>query len=118
LITIAEMEMTLDEAQGDGTSLRTHLRRVLIMTGQCDPMLDIPPVPKCAAALWRLWLFLSGTRPPAMGLSPISHQEIAAAAHLYRLDLVPWEVETLLQLDRVAMSFAAKAINAAKKSRS
>lgn len=110
--------MALDEPQGDGTPLRAHLRRVLIMTGKCDPLLDVPPVPQCASALWRFWSSLSSTRPSSMGLSPISHQEIAAASVLHRVTLVPWEVETILQLDRVAMSWAAKAINAARKSKS
>jgi hypothetical protein len=99
--------MELSELQGDGASLRTHLQRLAANTGRVDERLDTPGVPPCAGALWGLWAGLTQTRQSGMGPSPITHQEIAAACGLYGVQLNPWEVETVLQLDGVVMRHAA-----------
>lgn len=100
--------MQLGAAQGDGATLRVHLQRLAASTGKVDPLLDVPAVPTCAAALWHLWCSLNQTRPSGMGPSPISHQEIAAACHLHGVQLSTWEVDTLIQLDGVALRHAGE----------
>lgn len=109
--------MQLGATQGDGATLRVHLQRLAASTGKVDPLLDVPPVPGCAAALWQLWCNLSQTRPPGMGPSPITHQEIAAACQLYGTPLSAWEVDTLIKLDAVALRHANEAMSKNAKSR-
>ena len=107
--------MQLGALQPDGAPLRTHLQRRAQNTGQVDPMLMVPPVPSCAAGLWRLWCRMSKTRPAGMGPSPITHQEIDSACRLYQVQLSPWEVETLLDLDDVAMRHAGEQMSKQQK---
>ena len=37
------------------------------------------------------------------GLDPITHAELAAWQYLHRVRLTPWEVDTVLQMDRAAL---------------
>ena len=89
-----------------------HLQRACANTGQADPLLEPLTPPECLTALWGLWRTVARTRQSGMAPQPLTHQEIEAACRLYSVALTPWEVETLLQLDGVAV--AASAAHAAK----
>ena len=97
--------MQLGAAQGDGASLRTHLQRLRNNTGRIDPLLVAVnrPLPAGVAHLWDAFVALSATRAPAFeGLAAITCTEIEAWQRLHGLRLTPWEVETLLAVDRAA----------------
>lgn len=99
--------MQLGAAQGDGASLRTHLQRLRNNTGRIDPLLVAVnrPLPAGVAHLWDAFVALSATRAPAFeGLAAITCTEIEAWQRLHGLRLTPWEVETLLAVDRAARS--------------
>ena len=97
--------MQLGAPQGDGASLRTHLQRLRNNTGRIDPLLVAVnrPLPAGVAHLWDAFVALSATRAPAFeGLAAITCTEIEAWQRLHGLRLTPWEVETLLAVDRAA----------------
>lgn len=97
--------MQLSTAQGDGASLRTHLQRLRANTGRVDPLLAAAaqPLPSAIAPLWEAFVALSATRGAAFeGVAPITCLEIEAWCRLHAVRLSPWEVETLLAVDRAA----------------
>lgn len=98
--------MRLQAAQGDGAPLRTHLQRLRQSTGRVDPLLarSMEPLPPAVAALWDVFVVLSGTRGAGDGagggIAPITCAELQAWQALQRLELTPWEADTLLAMDR------------------
>ena len=102
--------MALSVPLEDGATLRTHLQRLRANTGSTDPRLQAAatPLPPTVATLWSAFVALSGTRMPVAdgGMAPITFGEIEAWQRLTGVRLTPWEVETLLAVDRAARSAA------------
>ena len=99
-------EYELSARQGDGASLRTHLRRLADNTGKSDPRLHIV-WPATGRSVWDVFCSLS--RPPSMsGASPISMQEIAAYQTVHRIRLNPWELEMIQVFDSIALEILNK----------
>lgn len=95
--------MQLDKAQADGQPLRAHLVAAAQHSGQPDPRLS-RQVPRAGAELWRLYGTLNACRPPSMGgVVCVPPSEILAWQQLHGVALTPWEVETLMAMDRAAV---------------
>ena len=95
----------LGRRRRDGTTERDHLEAHARATGEDPPELQVPPVPPGAEALWQAFNELSGARVPGgMGIGPITLSEIAAWQDVFRVRLTPWEVETILAIDRAALT--------------
>lgn len=95
--------MLLDSKQPDGASLRVHLQRAAAV-GKVDPLLEAVPLPYFLQILWDTFLLLNKKRTHGMGVNPISSMEIESWCRLHRIDLLPWEVETIEAVDDVVMS--------------
>lgn len=98
--------MLLQEPQGDGAPLRTHLKRLQASTGRIDPLLaqSMKPLPAAVADLWQAFVSLSGTRLAGEALQPITCTEIESWQRLQGVTLSPWEADTLLAMDRALRS--------------
>ena len=90
--------MRLEAVQGDGASLRTHLERAHKVTRELDPMLaeSRRPLPLALRQLWSTFVALSYTRQADSGIAPT---EIEAYGRLHCVRFLPWEVETLMEID-------------------
>jgi hypothetical protein len=96
--------MQLDKAQADGQPLRAHLAAAAQHGGQADPRLT-RRVPRAGTALWDLYGTLNACRPPSMGgVVCVPPSEILAWQQLHGVALTPWEVETLMAMDRAAVA--------------
>ena len=96
--------MQLIRRQPDGQPLRAHLLAAAAAGGALDPRLTHQP-PPAASALWHAWLQLASSRPPGMGdpvAVPLS--EVCAWQHLNGIDLNPWELDTVIAMDRAAVA--------------
>jgi len=98
----------LGVSQGDGATLRTHLERLRASTGRVDARLRdaAQPLPAAVAPLWDVFVALSATRSAEAG---IACTEIEAWQRLHGVRLSPWEVETIMAMDRTALDAAAVA---------
>lgn len=62
-------------------------------------------MPPGTESLWQAFNELSGARVPGgMGIGPITLSEIAAWQGVFGVRLTPWEVETILAIDRAVLS--------------
>lgn len=85
--------------------MRDHLVAHARQTGEEPEELKVPPVPAGTERLWAAFNELRGTQSPAAGgAAPISMTEIAAWQGVFGVQLTPWEVETVLALDRAALA--------------
>jgi len=74
-------------------------------SGSVPPELDIPPVPIGTQPILDTFELLHATRQAGgFGISPIPLSEIVAWQEVMRIRLTPWEVETILLIDRAAMN--------------
>ena len=96
----------LGRRRPDGTTERDHLEAYQKATGKTPEALHVPPVPPGTEEIWAAFGALSGARAPAFGgaSSPIVLSEIVAWQQLHGVELVPWEVDTILAIDRAAMA--------------
>jgi hypothetical protein len=96
--------MQLDKGQADGQTLRAHLVAAAQKSGNADPRLTLR-APRAGAELWRLYGELNACRPPSMGgVVCVPPSEILAWQQLHGVALTPWEVETLMAMDRAAVA--------------
>lgn len=65
-------------------------------------------MPHGCELLWSVFLQLHGARGGGVGPSPISTSDLLAYQQLHGIELNPWELDTLHQLDQVALSAAAE----------
>lgn len=84
-----------------------HLQRAAAV-GKIDPMLTAEALPACLQILWDTFLSLNRKRTHGMGANPISSLEIESWCRLHRIDLLPWEVETIEAIDDAVMSAWAR----------
>jgi len=100
----------LGRRRQDGSTERDHLLAHERATGERPPELDVPPVPPGAQAIWGAFCDLSAARPPAAaGVAPFALSEICAWQSLHGVVLSPWEVDTLLAIDRAALAAVSEA---------
>lgn len=78
------------------------------MGGPVDPRLDPPPLSRCLVPLWETFLTLSCARRSGMGPHALTLTDIEAWCRLTGVRLSPWELDTLLALDAVALSVTAR----------
>jgi hypothetical protein len=64
----------------------------------------VAPPPPFATDLWLAFAELSASRPSGMAPAGIPPTELVAWQTLNRVRLTPWEVETLLAMDRAALN--------------
>lgn len=92
----------------DGATLRTHLQRMAYSAGKVDPRLEARPPPSAVMAVWETFLLLASTRRTGMSAQPLTMVDIEAYCRMANIRLSPWEFETIIALDAVAMAAAAK----------
>jgi hypothetical protein len=96
--------MQLIRRQADGQPLRAHLLAAAAAGSAPDARLRHQP-PAAATALWHAWLQLASSRPASMGdplAVPLS--EIDAWQRLNGIDMNPWELDTIIAMDRAAVA--------------
>ena len=96
--------MQLIRRQPDGQPLRAHLLAAVAAGAAPDARLTHQP-PPVATALWHAWLQLASSRPPGMGdpvAVPLS--EIDAWQRLNGIEFNPWELDTVIAMDRAAVA--------------
>jgi hypothetical protein len=82
-----------------------HLLAIQKSTGKTPPELDIPRIPTGCEYLMSVFMDLHTTRPSGgFGPSAIPISEINAWQRAMNSSLTPWEIETILHLDRAALS--------------
>ena len=99
--------MRLAATQPDGATLRDHLQAAVASGAATDPLL-LHTAPPEGAALWDAFVALNGARPVGMAPGPVPPSEIVAWQQLMGLRLTPWEVETLMAMDRAALAVSNK----------
>jgi hypothetical protein len=87
----------------DGSTLRQHLQAA----GATDPRLTAMPPAGCDG-IWRAFCDLNAARPVGMGAGAVPPSEIDAWQRLHGVRLSPWEVETLMLMDRAALAVMAE----------
>jgi hypothetical protein len=107
LIDYAEAQFELDEQQEDGSTLRQHLQRLAANTGRADERLFIE-CPAGCKAIWSVFAHLGRTRPRGMGASGIAFAEIEAWQRLTGVQLSPWELDALTEIDARVLAQAGK----------
>lgn len=65
-------------------------------------------VPPAGQALWEAYCSLTSHRRAGFGLHPLTFVDIEAWCRLTGVDLTPWELDTLLQLDAKTLQLAAE----------
>lgn len=95
--------MRLSARQPDGATLREHLQAAAASGMRPDPLLLHRPPPACAN-VWDAFAMLHAARPVGMAPGAITPSEIVAWQQLVGVTLNPWEVETLMAMDRAAMA--------------
>lgn len=95
--------MQLAHKQPDGATLRAHLQAGARATGVPDARLLARP-PQAAAGLVNAWLELASAAQSGMGRVPVPPSEIAAWQANHRVRLTPWEIDTLVAMDRAAQA--------------
>ena len=85
------------------SSRDAHLRQVAKMTGkEIKTGAEIKDAPKEVLYLLTYFTEISRTRESSgYGPQPLRYSEIDAWAHLYGVDLAPFEINTILDLDAV-----------------
>ena len=99
--------MRLAAIQPDGSTLRDHLQAAAAAGAPLDPLLQRRLSAPCAA-LWSVFIELDAARPVGMQRGAVPHSEVAAWQQLAGVRLTPWEVDTLLAMDRAAIAAANK----------
>lgn len=100
--------MDLQQREGDGATLRQHLQRLHANTGRVDPRL-VAEIPPAGQQLWDTYLQLDASRQSGMSAQPITLHDLDAWGRLYGVRMTPWELDTLIQLDKAALARAAEA---------
>lgn len=69
-------------------------------SGAAIPELEGPPMPEGAGYLWNLWLEMQHEREHSFSIQGLKVRDIIGYANAYRLDLIPFEIDVLLSIDR------------------
>lgn len=93
----------MDKPESGGATKRDHLEQVERQTGKRLEELT-PPVefPILLSHIWFAFCALSDSRPPSFsGISPLPYSEIDSWMRVTENKLLPRDVETLKELDRI-----------------
>ncbi len=104
--------MQLTQEQPDGATLRAHLQACARATGVPYARLLARP-PQAAGVVVNAWLELASAAQSGMGRVPVPPSEIAAWQANHRVRLTPWEIDTLVAMDRAAQAAAEPAAGSA-----
>jgi hypothetical protein len=92
----------------DGCTEREHLQAAARQSGDWSA-LAMPPMPGGCLHLWQAYHEMAAGRPSGMGgASGIPPSEIAAWQTLSGVQLTPWEIDTILALDQVALKLLSE----------
>ena len=98
----AENELSLQEKQGDGLSLRDHLESVERQTGITPDQLKPLPFPEALEYIWRDFLELNDARTSnGYTLNPISYSELDAWNRLTNKQATTQDIGVIKMLDTV-----------------
>jgi hypothetical protein len=100
LVGYVKHQAKLNEKQGDGSTLRDHLKAVEHRTKRTPAELIPPEVPRKALYLVGLFADLSQGRQNGMATNAISCTEILSWLTVTGRNLSAWELETLRKMDR------------------
>jgi hypothetical protein len=102
----AQSEFALNERMPDGSTKREQLI-ALLERGIDPPELTLAPAcPSSCVYLWEWWGELNERRRPGFnGFEPIPHSELRAFEELRRIQLTPFEQQTLIVIDRMFLAF-------------
>jgi hypothetical protein len=85
------------------------LEAVARSTGEFPAELELPAIPFGCLGLWNTFIELHNARQnTGLGMGALSLGDLVAWQALHRVELNPWEVETLQILDRVAVKAHAE----------
>jgi hypothetical protein len=104
LIAYAQAQFDLAKQTPDGSTQREHLLAVERSTGVSIAELHPSPLPDGCQLLWDSFIELHNSRGGGMGPSPIGWRDLQAWQEVRRVTLSTWEIDTLMMLDRVAMT--------------
>jgi hypothetical protein len=81
-----------------------HLIAIQQQSGSVPPELEIPPAPVGSELILETFYQLHGARPAGgFGISAIPVSEIIAWQQAMNVRLTPWEIETILEIDKAAI---------------
>jgi hypothetical protein len=72
-------------------------------SGRQPEELNLPDVPGIALGVYQAWRNLSESRPSGFGKAQVSYGEIDAWQRVNNVRLTPWELETLIEMDRAGL---------------
>ena len=105
MISHVRAQFKLGKRRKDGSSELDHLLAVQKTTGKTPPELEIPPIPVGCEYILSVFMDLHASRPAGgFGPAAIPLSEVTAWQQAMRVRLTPWEVETIMHLDRMALT--------------
>jgi len=109
LLSWAEHEFTLNQADDKGISKREHLQQVERSAGYTPKELDNPTqFPRLLMYLWLAFFDLNSARTAGFsGPNPITYTELHHWKELTGTPLSAWDVQALKRLDQVYLRTAA-----------
>jgi hypothetical protein len=87
--------------------LRHHLQQLAANTGRTDERLFLD-CPAGCRAIWSVFVHLGRTRPRGFGVGGIAYTEIEAWQRLTGVQLSPWELDVLTEIDARVLAQAGK----------
>jgi len=104
----AEHQFKLNTPDEGGTTQRQHLEQVERQTGRRPEALEPPTkFPMLLSHVWSAFLSLSNSRGQGFsGPAPIGYEQIKAWKELTDTPITNWEVESIIEIDRVYMGVA------------
>lgn len=105
MIAHAEAQFALSKPTPDGLTQRDHLQAHARSTGEIPAELMLPEIPRGCVGLWNTFIELHNSRAnTGMGPTGISFSDLLAWQQLTGVTLSPWELETILRIDQVAVA--------------
>lgn len=84
--------------------MRDHLQAVARQTGTLPEQLQAEPLPAGLLGLWQTYCALRRQAAGSgLGAGPVTFEAIEAWGRLGGVQLTPWEVETLTEMDAAAL---------------
>lgn len=120
MLRFAEIQFALSAVQ-DGATIRQHLEAVARQTGEIPQELQQmkeTPCPDALAHVWLMFLDLHRARSSnGFGANAISYTELAAWSAMNAVNVSPYEIGALRELDGMWMAAQAKQAKQSKQSK-
>lgn len=105
MINHVRAQFKLGKRRKDGSTELDHLLAIEKSTGKTPTELEIPAIPTGCESLMSVFMDLHMSRPAGgFGPAAIPLTEVIAWQKAMSVRLTPWEVETILHLDRTAIT--------------